>query len=259
MFEIYLEQAWNIPFSGWNFEYVTKTRRMVETPLKWNYHNIVLLWLLNANTMLDMGTGGGEVLSGFTLLPPNTFATEQYQPNIPVASERLEPLGVKVVQIDEKYTNNEVLPFEDQMFDLIINRHEAYYPPELMRILRLGGLFITQQVGQGLWNLKKALTGQKGPKTDWNLETIVNGLESAGFQILDAREDNQVIRLYDVGAIVYWLKAIPWIIEDAIGIADFTIEKYRDRLRKLHLQIEKEGFYDCSYEMFIIVAQKSKG
>jgi len=258
MFEIYLEQARDTSFSGWDFSYITMNGRMIETPKKWNYYNVVFPWLLKANTLLDMGTGGGEVLAGFTPLPPNTYATEQHKPNIPVARERLEPLGVKVVQIDEKYMNNEVLPFEDQMFDLIINRHESFYPPELMRILKPGGLFITQQVGQGLWNLKKALTGKEGIKSDWNLETVVRGLESAGFQMLDAREDTQFIRLYDIGAIAYWLRAVPWIIEDITGVPDFTVEKYKDRLWELHLQIEKEGFYDCSHALFIIIANKSR-
>ncbi len=256
LFELYLDQTKNISFSGWDFSYVTETGRMAESPLKWNYYNVVLPWVPKVSTMLDMGTGGGEILSRFKPLPQITYATEQYKPNIPVARERLEPLGVKLVQIDENYLNNEVLPFEDNMFDLIINRHEAYYPRELMRILKSGGLFITQQVGQGLWNIKKFLTGQEGDKTDWHLETLVRGLELAGFQILDAREDNRLIRLYDIGAIVYWLKAIPWIIEDAIGIQNFTVGKYKDRLWELHLQIEKNGFYDCSQAMFIIMAQK---
>jgi len=256
MFEKYIEQARNASFSGWDFSFMYSTGRMRETPLKWNYYNLLLPWLLTANTMLDMGTGGGEVLSGLRPLPPNTYATEQYLPNVSVARERLEPLGVTVIQINEVYQDNEVLPFANEIFDLIINRHESYHPPELMRILKPGGMFITQQVGQGLWNIKKALTGQEGPKTGWNLETLVRGLESAGFQIMDAMEDNQVIRLYDVGAIAYWLKAIPWIIEDAIGVPDFTIEKYKDQLWELHLQIEKDGFYDCSHAMFMIMAKK---
>jgi SAM-dependent methyltransferase len=256
LFKLYLDQAKNMSFSGWDFSYVTETGRMVESPLKWNYYNVVLPWVRKVSTMLDMGTGGGEVLSRFKPLPQITYATEQYKPNIPVARERLESLGVKVVQIDEKHPNNEVLPFEDNTFDLIINKHEAYYPQELMRILKPGGLFITQQVGQGLWNIKKYLTGQEGFKTDWHLETLVRGLELAGFQILSAREDNRSITFYDIGAIVYWLKAIPWIIEDAIGVQDFTVEKYKDRLWELHLEIEKNGFYDCSQAIFIIMAQK---
>ena len=256
MFDSLLAEAKGAPFSGWDFGYITKTRRMVDAPVKWNYYNVVLPKLRESKSLLDMGTGGGEILSSFAPLPPVTYATEQYEPNVAVAQEKLGPLGVKVVQINERYPNNEVLPFEDQMFDLVINRHESYHPQELMRILKPSGLFITQQVGQGLWNLKKALTGSEGPESDWHLRPLVDRLTSVGFRILDAREDTQIVRFYDVGAIAYWLKAIPWIIEDATGVQDFTVERYRDKLWELHLQIEKDGFFDCSYVLFIIVAER---
>jgi hypothetical protein len=34
--------------------------------------------------LLDMGTGGGELLSSLPNLPNNTFATESYKPSIPL-------------------------------------------------------------------------------------------------------------------------------------------------------------------------------
>lgn len=171
MFETYLEQAGNIPFSGWDFEYLTKTGRMVEAPVKWNYYNIVLPYLLKAETMLDMGTGGGEVLSQFQPLLPNTFATEQYKPNVVVARERLGPLGVKVFEIEEEKEPpfNTNLPFDDGFFDLVISRHEAYYPQELIRVLKSEGVFITQQVGSiSVITLRQFLTGEDKTTANWN-------------------------------------------------------------------------------------------
>ena len=253
MFEIYLEQAKNMPFTGWNFEYLTKTGRMVEAPVKWNYYNVVLLYLQRAEAILDMGTGGGEVLSGFQPLPPITFATEQYKPNVAVARERLEPLGVKVFEIEEEKEPpfNASLPFDDGFFDLIISRHEAYYPSELMRILKPKGMFVTQQVGSiGLISLKQFLTEKAETVSNWNLKSAVEELESAGFNILEQQEDIQFYRFYDVGAVAYLMKAIPWIIED------FEIDKYEDRLRELHIHIQESGFYDTPLHRFIIVAQK---
>ncbi len=226
MFDSYLAEAETTPFSGWDFGYITKTRRMVDSPLKWNYHNVVLPWIREAEAVLDMGTAGGEILSQFAPLPPTAYATEQFEPNVSIARERLEPLGVKVVQISEKHPNNEILPFDDGFFDLVVSRHESYDPQELMRILKRRGRFITQQVGQGLWALVKTLTGIEKVVTDWKLTSLVGALESAGFRTIHAWEDVQHVRFYDIGAIVYWLKAIPWIIEDAIGVQDFSIEKY---------------------------------
>lgn len=252
-FETYLEQTINTPFSGWNFEYITRTGRMVEAPVKWNYYNTVLPYLLKAGTMLDMGTGGGEVLSGFQPLPPVTYATERYQPNVVAARGRLEPLGVKVFEIEEEKEPpfNANLPFNDGFFDLIISRHEAYYPGELMRILKPEGGFITQQVGSvSLINLKQFLTEKDDTVSNWNLNSAMEELKSAGFEIIKQQEDIQFYRFYDVGTVAYLMKAIPWII------GDFTIDKYRDRLWELHIQICRDGFYDSPLHRFIVVALK---
>jgi ubiquinone/menaquinone biosynthesis C-methylase UbiE len=253
MFEKYLEQAESTAFSGWNFDYLTRTGRMREASVKWNYYNVVLPRLTEAETMLDMGTGGGEVLSAFVPLPSNTYATEQYKPNVKVARERLEPLGVQVVEIEEEKSPpfNANLPFADEFFDLIISRHEAYYPPELMRVIKRGGLFITQQVGSmTVLNLKQFFVEKSEDVSGWDLKSAVTELESAGFEILEQQEDVQLLRFYDVGAIAYYLKAIPWIIEN------FTIEKYRDKLWEMHLRICNYGFYDVPYHLFLVVAQK---
>jgi len=252
-FEAYLEEAEKTSFSGWNFDYIIRTGRIIEAPVKWNYYNVVLPWLKEAETMLDMGTGGGEMLSRFQPLPPTTFATEQYKPNVPVARERLEPLGVKVFEIEEEkeHPYNRNLPFDNAFFDLVINRHEAYYPPELMRILKPGGLFITQQVANAnLLNLMQFFLNQPLKVGNWNLKSAVDELNSAGFDILEQQEDIQFYRFYDVGAVAYFLKAIPWTVPD------FSIEKYQDRLWEMHLRIESDGYFDTPRHRILVVARK---
>jgi len=60
-----------------------------EFPLSWNYRNEVKFRIYGISSLLDMGTGGGEFLSSLSPLPANTCATEGYEPNIPVARNRL--------------------------------------------------------------------------------------------------------------------------------------------------------------------------
>ncbi|MBN1176821.1 MAG: class I SAM-dependent methyltransferase [Dehalococcoidales bacterium] len=252
-FEAYLEEAAGEAFYGWNFDYVVKTGRMIEAPVKWNYYNVVLPRLAGVETMLDMGTGGGEILSTFKPLPPVTCATEQYQPNVPVARERLEPLGVKVFEIEEEKEPpyNRDLPFDDNFFDLIINRHEAYYPPELKRILKPGGHFITQQVANAnLLNLMQFFLNKPPKFGNWNLMSAVDELTSSGFEIIEQQEDIQHYRFYDVGAIAYFLKVIPWTVPG------FTIDKYRDRLWDMHLRIDRDGYFDTPRHRILIIARK---
>ena len=75
------------PFSGWDFTHIAS--RMQEDPLPWNYKRIIEDNLTDEITMLDIDTGGGEFLNSFEELPKRTYATEAYEPNIPIAKERL--------------------------------------------------------------------------------------------------------------------------------------------------------------------------
>jgi hypothetical protein len=43
--------------------------------------------------------------------------------------------------------------------------------------------------------------------------------------------------LFDVGAMVFFLRKI------ICTVPDFTVERYRDRLRDLHGQIERDGVF----------------
>jgi SAM-dependent methyltransferase len=139
-FEIYLRDA-EQPFSGWDFSYISASRRMTSSPGAWSYASIILPLVRTAQALLDMGTGGGEFLASLQPLPSRTVATEGYPPNIPVARNRLEPLGVTICPVGD----DEVLSLEDDAFDLAINRHESYDPLELLRVLRPGCIFVTQQ------------------------------------------------------------------------------------------------------------------
>lgn len=245
-FELLLKD-YNANFKGWDFSYVESTHRIQEYPLNWSYRSIVMNYLLNANNLLDMGTGGGEFLSSLTPLPMNTYATESYRPNIEIARKRLEPLGVKVIEIDDSGK----LPFEDNFFELIINRHEFYDPNEVYRILNTNGHFITQQVGdQNEKEINVWFDSETENNNEWNLEKASKDLLNSNFVILDSKEIMSKTRFYDIGAVLYYLKAIPW------QISDFSIEKYYSRIVDLHNEIEQKGLFDSTCHRFIVIAKK---
>jgi hypothetical protein len=243
----YLIKEVNEKFEGWDFSYVESTRRMQEFPLSWSYRNKVRLAKMGASSMLDMGTGGGEFLSSLSPLPEHTCATEGYEPNIMVARKRLEPLGVKVYRVDD----DDSLPFPDESFELIINRHESYSVGEVKRILKKQGTFMTQQVG-GLNDkeFNELLGAPKAQFYNWNLEAAVSQLKEVGFEITDQREDIVKTRFYDIGAIVFYLKVIPW------QVPDFTVEKYFDRLVAMNDLILKDGYLDFTCHRFFVKANK---
>jgi SAM-dependent methyltransferase len=236
-------------FSGWSFNYLTHNGRMKEFPLSWNYYNEVIDYCSHADSLLDMGTGGGEFLSSLTFLPKDTCATEGYEPNIKEAKKRLEPMGITVFSVEKDLA----LPIPSERFDLIINRHESFSPLEIMRVLKPGGYFITQQVG-GLndIDLNLLLGADNCQYEDWNLDKACENLKLCGFQLKELKEDKVKTRFYDIGAIVYYLKAIPW------QIPDFSLDKYYKQLFHIHELIRKQGYIDLICHRFFIIAQKKK-
>ena len=248
LFEFLLAEA-EAHFSGWDFSYIAD--RESQAPLRWSYVSEALLRVSKSKAVLDMDTGGGEMFSYFAPFPSVAYATEAYAPNIPIARERLEPLGVVVIPLEEEEPHQ--LSFKPNTFDLVLNRHGYYWEPELTRILQPGGLFVTQQVGNrndiGIRNLLGA-PGTSADSEGADLSRAVANLQSAGFRIIKQLEDIYPQRFYDVGAIVYQLKAVPW------QIPDFRIESYFEQLKAIHETIQQTGYVDVEEHRFFIIAQK---
>lgn len=235
-----------VPFSGWDFSYIAS--RLVSEPLTWSYHSKILNYLPSSSCLLDMGTGGGEFLSGLRPLPPNTYATESYKPNVQVAKDNLSHLGVKVIEIEDKSP----LPFEADFFDLIINRHANYDPEKLHQVLKHGGIFIAQQVGNmNDIDINKLLDAPPPIREPWNLEVAKNEFEKNNFTIIEGMECFPKSRLFDIGALIYQLKAVPWQIED------FSLEKYENKLFSIHKEINRKGYIDIEGHRFLLVARKA--
>ncbi|PFE03325.1 SAM-dependent methyltransferase [Bacillus cereus] len=246
LFLTLLENA-NTSFSGWDFSFITETGRMKSELLSWSYGSMAFQLIQNAHAMLDMGTGGGEFLSLLRPFPSTIYATEGYTPNIPIAKKKLEPLGIKVVKV----TDDNTLPFDDRQFDLILNQHESYSASEVKRILSPDGIFLTQQVG-GLdcAEINETLGVPLNLEfTNWQLETALEEIQQSGYKVLQYKEEFPVQRFYDIGAFVYYLKAIPW------QVPNFKTETYINELYKIHQIILQKGYFDVKQHRFMIKAQ----
>ena len=172
-----------------------------------------------SSSVIDMETGGGEKFSSLREhWPARVVATEGYDPNFKLAKERLSPLGAEVVKIGDSY--KEPMPFADGEFDLVLNRHGDFMPREVARVLSPRGTFLTQQVhGMWLWDLQAAFGATPAVARTPRQRTYVPLLEAAGLtQSLNVEKWEGRMVFEDVGAIVYYLKAIPW------EVPEFTVE-----------------------------------
>ena len=235
-------------FQGWDFSRLDG--RWDSPSPTWDYVAIVKSHLKDTDILLDMGTGGGEVL--FTIGHPhkNTYVTEAYEPNVELCRRVLAPLGITVVQtfLDDRLDQ---LPFEDEKFDIIINRHESFDLNEINRTLKPGGYFITQQVGgKHCHELTKRLCDHEPDHPGHSLEEYAGTLKGLGFEIEKTADDKHFVKFFDVGALVYYAKIIEW------DFPNFSVENCLGPLMDCHREIEENGFVQGTGGSFIIVARK---
>lgn len=241
----YLIKEYNAHFSGWDFSYINN--RMVEDKLPWDYRNIIENEFIGKNVLLDMGTGGGEFLCSLSNLPKNVYATEGYEPNIAIAEKRLKEKNIILKPIN----NDNEIPFDNDYFDIIINRHESYNIQEIKRILKKDGVFITQQVG-GLndIDINVAFETKTMDYIEWCLIKNIEMFQNAGMEVIEFNEYIGKTKFYDLGAIVYYLKCVPWQVKD------FSIDKYFGKLEIMNKIIVKNGYIDFILHRFYIKIKK---
>lgn len=234
------------PFTGWDFAHLNG--RMTGSEPPWSYPDRAIALMKTSSSMLDIDTGGGERLIELrTAWPGKVAATESYPPNVKLATERLGPFGVTVVDVP---STGAPLPFADGEFDLVLNRHAGINVAETARILAPGGTFLTRQV-HGMW--AHDLMAVFGAKPQWPWATPKKygpELESAGLTIVDVKEWEGRLTFTDVGAIVYYLKAVPWLVPE------FSVTEH---LRSLHaLQDRLESGEPLSFfaGLYLIEARK---
>jgi SAM-dependent methyltransferase len=140
-FEELIAEARAAPIEGWDFSWLAG--RATEERPSWRYSKIVAERINSASTMLDLQSGGGEMLTNLPHLPRLLVGTESYGPNVVIAKRVLGAGGAYIVA-----TQDDRLPFVSDAFDLVTSRHPvATWWHEIARVLRPGGTYLSQQVG----------------------------------------------------------------------------------------------------------------
>lgn len=231
---------------GWDFSHIAGRYR--EDTLPWDYRELVQGCLKDGLRLLDYDTGGGEFLLSLNHPYDKTAAAEGHPPNVRLCAERLLPLGIDFRECSDP----SAVPFEDEAFDLILNRHGGFDPAEIFRLLRPGGIFLTQQVGGDNDRdlVEMILPGTKKPFPELYLARQRENFEAAGFRILRAQEAYRSIEFYDVGAFVWFARVIPW------EFPGFSVERCLPRLLKMQERIERDGKITGTIHRYFILAQK---
>lgn len=251
-----LAEARSYPVEGWDFSWLGE--RVVSQPPSWDFAAIVERRAESAEDLLDLGTGGGEWLASLSSRPARTVATEAWPPNVEVARCRLGPLGVEVVEVAAAPDNvdqppgldSPALPFGEASFSLVVSRHESYVAADVARVLRPGGVFLTQQMGGDSSGYRAALGLPPVARRIFGEVLAREQLEGAGLRTLAAETGRAATTFADAGAFAYWLRVIPWLIEG------FSISAFHAELASLEARLRTEGLLTIEEPAFLVEAEK---
>ena len=247
-FEDLVAEGAAVPVEGWDFSWFEG--RATEERAPWGYSGLLADRLARARASLDLQTGGGEVYA-FALRraarrPDVVAATESWAPNLAVARRTLAPWRAQVSEAAEDGD----LPFPDGAFDLVSSRHPTGRRwPEIARVLRPGGAYLSQGVGSGSnRELYEFLMGPQPDDGPTAAQRAADGARAAGLDVVDLRETGTRVEFLDVAAVVHFLRKVVWTVPD------FTVDRYRDRLRDLHEVIERDGRFVAHSQRYLIEA-----
>lgn len=194
-------------FSGWSFD--AGEIRRIEPGEPWDYEALAREYVAGAARVLDLGTGGGEVLSRIAAGSPARFvASEEWHVNVPVAHRKLAPLGIDVMHADSLHP-----PFADASFDVVLDRHEALDPAQCARVLRPRGVMMTQQCGYDNWREFHDFFPRATAFED-HYQTYTDGFAAAGLAIMRRERHEFRVAFASLGYIAFMLLTAPWTVPD---------------------------------------------
>jgi SAM-dependent methyltransferase len=244
-FQALIEEANNAPIEGWDFGWLHG--RATEERPPWGYSRLAAKAAGGVSALLDLQTGGGELLAGLPSLPALTVATESWKPNVGRAATKLRPREAWVLVADDAR-----LPFGEGTFELVISRHPVVTCwEEVARVLAPRGRFLSQQIGpRSMAEVTEFLMGPQARSNVRTPQVAVAAAESAGLRVERVESARLRAIFSDVGAVVYFLRLVVWTVPD------FSVEKYRDRLLALHRHIDDEGPFVAHATRFLIEVSK---
>jgi SAM-dependent methyltransferase len=224
-----IDEAAAAPIDGWDFSWLDG--RATEERPSWRFRERVAERAAAARALLDIECGDGKLLGSLPDRPALTVGVEDYQPRPGMVRAR-----------------GDALPLRDSSFDLVISRHPVVaHWDEVARVLSPDGTYFAQHVGpRSVADVGEWFVGPWPASDRRSPERAQREAERAGLEVVDLRYEELPMVFHAVGAVVYFLRLVVWIVPD------FTVEKYADRLREMPMP------FHATSTRFLIEARKPR-
>lgn len=232
---------------GWDF-----TRMSVErAPVTWEYLDIVSAFLQPTDVVLDIGTGGGERLLSLADKYLRAVGVDPDPDMIRVARDNAAP-----------YTNVQFLsgsaerldPLDDGTFDVVLTRHAPTFAPELDRVTKPGGVFISQGIGsRNMANIRQAFNTGSEALYEHAHQSFLSDLARKGWRLVAEGHYDVHYWVKDVPSLVFWFQAIAGT--NAVP-NDFSIATHHGVINALIRQFGSPRGLETNEHRTLVIAQK---
>ncbi len=232
---------------GWDFSRMSVER----APVTWEYLDVVSSFLRPTDVVLDIGTGGGERLLSLA---------DKYLRAIGVDPD---PDMVRVARDNAaRHTNVQFLPgsaerldlLDDSAFDVVLTRHAPTFAPELDRVTKAGGGFISQGVGsRNMANIREAFNTGSAAHFEDDHQSFLSDMTARGWRLVAEGYYDVRYWVKDVPSLVFWFQAIA----GANPVPeDFSIAKYHGVINELIRQFGSPRGLETNEHRTLVIAQK---
>lgn len=231
-------------------------------PVPWDYLEVVRRYLGPESYVLDIGTGGGEK---FLELAPHFgrgIGIDRKPEMVRTAVEN-RPLSLEHRVVFETMRAQD-LKFPGDAFDVVLNRHAPIFYEEIVRVLKPGEYFITQQVGgRNTQNIFDVFAWDSNGEywrrffaernmTFHDVSALVELFPRAGCEIVAQCAYNVRYYFKDPVSLVFWLKWSP-LPEDLIP------ERHAEPISRLIAQYSTPRGIETNEHRELLVVRRSAG
>jgi SAM-dependent methyltransferase len=198
----------NGELKGWDFSGV----HAEYAPMLWDYVDVVCQYLKPTDRVLDIGTGGGEIFLSLAPYFCEGVGIDLNPAMLKTARHNKSKWSIENVSLMQM--DGADLRFDAEEFDVVLLRHLRVYVGEIVRVLRPGGYFITQMVGQrSSLNILEAFDWTPASfGSDWwqPVAELADQFRLHGCHIIAQAEYDVPYWFCDIKSFLFWLMSVPW-------------------------------------------------
>jgi SAM-dependent methyltransferase len=235
--------------SGWDFSRMQTER----DPVPWEYPEVVTRYIAPTDSVLDVGTGGGERLLALADRFVKAVGIDPDPDMVRVARANATRAATTHVTFEQAGIEN-LISFPQEEFDVVLTRHAPTLAAGVNRVTKPGGYFVCQGVGaRNMANIRLAFRTGSATQYEEDQRSLLFELRATGWDIVAEGEYNVCYLVRDLPSLLFWFSAIAGANEVP---ADFAIDRHHEAINDIIRRYGSERGVETNEHRTLLIARK---